>query len=254
MTGTGAKHCPSAWQQGLHSLFASGRELLFPSSCLNCERRLPHARLPLFCDDCLPSIPVIQAPRCTICGLPFDCGGSHTCGVCLTEPPAYRLARSALVYRPPVISLISSLKFKGSLTGLATLAKLAKTSPGFRDLSPPDLIIPMPLHANRLRRRGFNQALLIARACFPESRHKIDTRTLVKNRDTSPQTELNRKKRKKNISGAFSVIQAQKVAKRRILLIDDVLTTGSTANESSRALYRSGAAQVEIFTLARATL
>lgn len=252
MLRPGTNVFPAAWQKGIRSLCLSCRELLYPSSCLACEKRLPFSRLPLFCDDCLNSVPFIQHPCCTVCGLPFDSGGDHVCGTCLTDPPAYRLARSALLYGPPVSPLISELKFRGRLTGLATLAALAIRSPGFAELTPPDTIIPMPLHPKRLRRRGFNQALLIARACFNKDRHKIETGTLIRNRDTPPQTELNRNARKKNIFGAFTVIQSQNVAKRRILLIDDVLTTGSTAHESARLLYRAGAARVEIFTLARA--
>lgn len=235
----------------VHSFLSACQELVFPSSCLACERRLPLRQLPLFCDDCGSRIPFVHSPRCPCCGLPHTGGGDRLCGVCLTRPYAFSLARAAVLYQPPVASLISTLKFNGQMTCLSTLARLAVTSPGFRELSDPDLILPVPLHAKRLRQRGFNQSLVLARFCFPGSKRKIDAATLIKIRSTIPQTQLSGTERRRNISGSFSVKQPEKVKNKKILLIDDVFTTGSTVNECARILHRAGAGQVEIFTLAR---
>lgn len=235
----------------MRSCLSACRELVFPSSCLACERRLPLDRLPLFCDDCLTRIPFIRSPRCPRCGLPHAVGKDHTCGICLTKPYSFSLARAALLYQPPIAQLISALKFTGQMTALASLGRLAVTSPGFRELSDPDLILPVPLHAQRLRQRGFNQSLILARCFFPDRRRIIDPAALVKIRPTVPQTQLSGTERRRNISGSFSVKQPHKVKNKKILLVDDVFTTGSTVNECAGTLRRAGAERVEIFTLAR---
>jgi ComF family protein len=184
--------------------------------------------------------------------MPFESGRDHLCGRCLAAPYAFDLARSALQYRDPAASLISRLKFKGDLTGLSTLAALAGVSAGFRELSTPELIIPVPLHRERLKKRSFNQALLIARELFPDQGTKIEASLLVRNRPTTPQTGLSGRQRRKNLFRAFSVKRPQMTTGKKILLVDDVFTTGSTVHECARTLSRSGAASVEVFTLARA--
>jgi ComF family protein len=236
---------------GVKSFLASCQELAFPSYCLGCQQRLPWRRLPLFCDDCLSGITPISSPRCQCCGMGFAAGEDHLCGTCLQEVFAFDLARAALAYQPPITTLISALKFQGQLTGLATLAALARSSRGFQELSAPELILPVPLHPKRLRERGYNQALLLARACFPEHRTLIHPGVLQRNRATVPQTSLSGTLRRKNLFGAFSLIQPHMVNNRKILLVDDVFTTGSTVQECARILHRAGAARVEIFTLAR---
>ena len=139
------------------------------------------------------------------------------------------------------------------MTGLASLAALARASGGFRSLAIPDLILPVPLHPRRLRQRGFNQALLLARACFPEQQVLIDPFLLQRHRATVAQTGLSGTLRRKNLFGAFSLIQPDMVKNKKILLVDDVFTTGSTVQECSRILRRAGAGRIEIFTLARTT-
>lgn len=235
----------------MKTFLASCQELVFPSSCLGCGRRLPWRRLPLFCTDCLSSIKALASPRCPCCGAPFPGGADHLCGACLRGTFAFDLARAALIYQPPVTVLISALKFQGQLTGLASLAALARTSTALRELSVPELILPVPLHLSRLRKRGFNQALLLARSCFPERKALIHPGVLQRHRATVPQTTLSGVLRRRNLFGSFSLIQPQMVKNRKILLVDDVFTTGSTVQECARILRRAGAARIEIFTLAR---
>lgn len=234
------------------SILAACQELVFPSSCLGCGTRLPCRRQPLLCDDCRNRIPFVHSPRCPSCDLPYERGEDHLCGFCLKGSYSFSLARAATLYRPPVSSLISAMKFQGQMTCLSTLTWLSVTSPGFRELSEPDIIMPVPLHAGRLRRRGFNQSLVLARSCFPGRRRIIDAANLIKTRPTAPQTQLGGPDRRRNISGSFSLKQPQKVKNKKILLIDDVFTTGSTVNECARMLRRAGADRVEIFTVARA--
>lgn len=235
----------------MKAFLASCQELVFPSSCLACRRRLSWRRQPLFCKDCREQITPVAQPRCECCGAPFAAGANHLCGPCLKQHFAFDLARSALIYQPPITHLISALKYQGRLTGLSSLAALARASEGFRDLSVPDLILPVPLHQNRLRERGFNQALLLARACFPEHRALINTGVLQRHRQTPPQTTLSGTFRRRNLIGSFSLIQPHMVNNRKILLVDDVFTTGSTVHECARIIREGGAVGVEVFTLAR---
>lgn len=228
------------------------QELIFPSYCLECDQRLPCRELPVLCNDCLADISFLSSPACPCCGMPFLSGHDHFCGLCLKNTFAFDRARAAMQYKKPVTSLISALKFNGTLTGLATLAHLAVNSPGIKDLHEPDMILPVPLHIRRLRERQFNQALVIGKSCFPGYRSRIHTGVLVRHRATSPQTSLNGAARRKNLAGAFSLTNPETVRNKTILLIDDVLTTGSTVNECARVLRRAGARRIEVFTLARA--
>jgi len=148
--------------------------------------------------------------------------------------------------------MISSLKFNGSLIGLATLAHLARNSEAIKNLTTPDMILPVPLHKKRLRQRKFNQAGLLASNCFPELQRIIRTDVLFRSRQTQPQTGLSGKERRKNLSKAFSLKKTPEVKGKNILLIDDVFTTGSTVNECAKVLRKAGAKQIEVFTLARA--
>lgn len=228
------------------------QELIFPSYCLDCNRRLPCREVPLLCGDCLAAIAYINSPRCTCCGTPFLAGHDHLCGLCLKKTFAFDLARSALHYREPITSLISSLKFHGTLTGLATLAHLARSAPGKEDLSEPDIILPVPLHPQRLRERKFNQALTISRVCFPEFKKRIAADLLLRHLATPPQTSLNGTERRKNLSGAFSLKNQLQVRNKKVLLIDDVFTSGSTVEECARVLRKAGTKRIEVFTVARA--
>ena len=234
------------------SFIAACKELLFPAFCLACGRQLSSWRLPLLCSDCGAEVSLVRPPLCSCCGLPLNCGPDHFCGNCLAKTFAFDRARAALLYREPVISLIHSLKFAGQLTGLSTMAALARDTAGYRDLAAADLILPVPLHPQRLRERGFNQALLLARACFPEQSRMINVDLLVRRRATVPQTRLSGKERRRNLAAAFQITRPDSLKGKKILLIDDVFTTGSTVHECAATLRRAGAASIEIFTLARA--
>lgn len=228
------------------------RDLLFPPACLQCGKRLPDSRLPLFCSTCMDDVNVIGSPACTCCGLPFPVGSDHLCGDCVRRFYHFELARSAFVYSPPVSRLIVELKFGARLHGLASLACLARINGHFEPFSPPDFIVPVPLHRRRLQQRGFNQATLIARSCFPGWEDRIAPGMLIRVRDTVSQSSLTGLQRRRSLRNAFRVSSTQSVEQRRILLVDDVFTTGSTVNECAKKLTRAGASKVEVFTLARA--
>ena len=233
-------------------LFNSFQELVFPSFCLECEKKLPCLDLPLLCNDCLTNIKYITSPKCTCCGAPFQTGQDHLCSLCMKKSFAFDLARAAVYYREPITKLISALKFNGTLTGLATLAQLAQSAPNITNLSEPDIILPVPLHIQRLRERGFNQALVIAQVCFPTSKQKIIRNILLRHQATSYQTALSGAKRRKNLIGAFSLKNPEQIKNKNILLVDDVFTTGSTVHECAKVLRKAAAKRIEVFTLTRA--
>ncbi len=233
------------------ALFAGARDLLFPSFCLGCGRQLATARLPLLCSACRASLAFSRSPRCTCCGQPFATGSDHLCGDCLQGNHRFDLARFAVLYSGPVPRLVQDLKFLGRTTPLATMGCLAGLSGVLDELAEPDLVLPVPLHPSRLRRRGFNQSLLIAQACFPRWRARIQPDLLVRRRATVPQTSLTGSSRRRNLQGAFALGQGERLHGGRVLLVDDVFTTGSTVRECVAVLRRAGAARIEVFTLCR---
>ena len=225
--------------------------LCFPPRCLCCELPLPGPTAFLFCPACLEAIDFIQKPICPNCGRAFPnaAGDNHLCGNCLTKPPHFASARAVAHYHKPLSDAIHAFKYNGKTYGLQSFAQL------FRQLTPPlpttDLIIPVPLHPRRLRERGFNQALLMARAFFPHLRHKIKPELLIRHKWTEPQTSLSGANRRRNLKGSFMVADPTQLINKSILLVDDVFTTGSTANECARILKKNGAHTVHVLTLAR---
>jgi len=144
------------------------------------------------------------------------------------------------------------MKYSHRLTALGTLSYLALQSKALAGPGRIDLVLPVPLHPDRLRERGYNQALLLARECFGDTRVPIAANVLQKDRPTPPQMSLSASARRANLRGVFSVVRPESVRGRNILLVDDVFTTGSTAAACSQVLNQAGAARVEVFTLARA--
>ncbi len=226
-------------------------DLLFPPLCLGCGVGLASSQPPLFCPECQKQITPLAPPFCTCCGrpLPAAAGSGHTCGRCLTKPPAFAKARALTLYSGPMAEAIHRFKYQGEQAGLATFAHFHRAL--VSDLAEPDAILPVPLHPERLRQRGFNQALLLAQAFFPKAERRLDPGVLVRLRHTHTQTGMNGTERRRNLKNAFGLTIPERVAGRSILLVDDVYTTGSTVNECAKVLRRAGAARVEVLTLAR---
>ncbi|MCI5150603.1 MAG: ComF family protein [Candidatus Electrothrix sp. MAN1_4] len=243
----------------LHKGIQTLQELLFPARCLGCTEQLSSSRPPLLCPDCHYGALEIVPPFCTCCGTPLPLGdkvgdpgsGNHLCLSCLDNPLLLSKVRSSFVYQEPISTLVRQLKFNGNLNGLASIAALTKKNNAFCDLDEPDLILPVPLHVQRLRKRGFNQSLLLAKACFPHWHKKIRFDLIRRHRATIPQTRLDGKGRRNNLHKAFCVEHPFAVQEKRILLVDDVFTTGSTLHECTKVLLAAGAGEVEAFTVAR---
>jgi len=227
-------------------------DLLLPSFCLACEKPLGPAPELLFCPDCLAGIHCITSPLCPCCGRVYlkAAGGDHHCGPCLAKPRHFSRARAVFLYEEPVKEVIHRFKYQGKTACLPSFARFARNLPHLAEMEGVDWIVPVPLHPSRLRERGFNQALLLARAFFPKDR-RVAPGLLIRLRPTEPQTSFNGAARRTNLKNAFGVAQPQLLTGKKILLIDDVFTTGTTVNECARVLKKGGAAEVMVLTLAR---
>jgi len=149
--------------------------------------------------------------------------------------------------------VVHRFKYQGKPACLPSFTRFAKNLPQVAELGEverPDLIVPVPLHPSRLRERGFNQALLLARAFFPKDR-RVTADLLVRLRPTEPQTNFNGAARRTNLKNAFGIVKPHRLTGKKILLIDDVFTTGTTVNECAMVLKKAGAAEVMVLTLAR---
>jgi len=235
-------------------------DLIYPPRCSICQAFLQDKAvrrgdrdLP-FCETCLKDFTEIKSPICSLCGRPFSDGREQdrVCEDCLRKRPSYDIARAPYLYDGALMTAIHELKY-AQKTHLADslgslLASFAQTWIGE---SKGSLVMPVPLHPRRLRARGFNQSLLLARCVASKTCADLDFLSLRRTRFTKPQTELSSEERKKNVRRAFEVVKPEAVKKRTILLIDDVATTGSTLNECAKALRRAGAEEVLCLVLAR---
>lgn len=195
------------------------------------------------CPGCWTDLPWLTGAGCASCAHPLPLPG--LCGRCLTEPPHFDRVVAACRYEYPLDGLIQACKYGGRLTVVNALAGMMRKP----ELPRADLIVAMPLSTQRLRERGFNQALELARSIARTTEIPLDADLCIKTRDTPPQTRLPWKERRKNIRGAF-VVQ-RNVDGLHIAVVDDVLTTGATLNELARNLKRAGATAVTGWVVAR---
>ena len=230
-------------------------DILFPPLCHGCREFIPEAGELHLCTACRTSSPLLISPCCPACGMPFltEGGTDHLCGDCLGKPPPFTAARGAVVYAGAVRELVHRFKYGGKVQHCRPLALLAagQLAAFARDCGA-DCILPVPLHRKRLRQRGFNQAVLLGNVLAETWRLPHYRHALRRIRWTEPQIQLTARERRGNVAGAFAVRDASLVRGRRIILIDDVYTTGSTVAECSRTLLGSGAEAVFVVTVARA--
>ena len=205
----------------------------------------------------------ISEPLCPCCGMIFKepYNDNHLCGDCILQPKKFRMARAAMVYDQQSMAIIHRFKYAGK-TQLAKPFGVLLLNTYLRYWQPEaiDLILPVPLHNQKFRHRGFNQSYLMvdcwktipALNPFRASQPRLRTDVLSRSKATASQTGLDRQQRLKNIKGAISVRMPDTVYARKILVVDDVYTTGATVDECARSLLAAGAAQVDVLTLARA--
>ncbi|HJT43400.1 MAG TPA: ComF family protein [Rhizomicrobium sp.] len=225
-------------------------DLVFPPLCVGCRASVSQAG---FCAECWSGIVFLDGPCCGCCGHPFGVAldGDNLCAACLTRPPAFDSARAIFVYDEKSRGAILALKHADRLDLVPGFAHwLKRTGQALLDGS--DMVVPVPLHAFRLWRRRYNQSAELARRLARERQLVYAPSALVRARATASQGVMaSAKARRRNVLGAFKVPKPATVAGKRVLLLDDVLTTGATAEACARALKRAGAARVDVLVLAR---
>jgi ComF family protein len=241
-----------ALRQALRRAAAAGLGFVYPPTCPGCGAATaePHA----LCAGCWSGLRLIERPFCERLGTPFalDLGtGPLLSPRAIADPPVYGRARAVALYDGTARDLVHRLKYGDRLDLARTMARMMAAS-GRELLDEADLIVPVPLHLFRLWRRRFNQAALLARAIGRLSDKPYDVRALARVRATRSQVGLTRNQRALNLQGAFRVSETARprIAGRRVVLIDDVATTGATGNAAARALLRGGAESVDLLTFA----
>ncbi len=234
---------------------------LYPPRCRACAERIYGRDGEYFCASCWVQIQLVTHPLCKVCGRPFTdaSGADHTCGVCLERAPRFAAARAWACYpreasaQHPLGQVVQKYKYGRKVSLGKPLGRLmARGCEEFLSEFHADLIVPVPLHPKRLRWRGFNQALLLAREVGRLYRLPVDPFVLQRRKETVAQTQLSEGERRRNVRGAFVLGPDKSVKDKTVLVVDDVYTSGATVNECSRTLKRAGAKETYVMTLARA--
>jgi len=240
----------------LKTLGRAFSDFVFPPHCHVCRSFIPEAGRLHICNSCRDTVQLISSPHCTVCAVPFHCvGHNHPCGSCSKESPAFDAARAAFVYDGPGRELIHNFKYEFKTHLRRPLALyVVEVLSEFVSTHRPDVIIPVPLHSRRLRTRGFNQAVLIGEVLASEWGISMERSSMLRTRWTEPQINLAASQRRDNVKGAFAIKKPGSVKGKRILLLDDVYTTGSTVEECSKVLKKGGADEIIVITVARAIM
>lgn len=239
---------------GLGALVRALGDFVFPPACPTCGA--PPDPAGPFCPDCREAVEFLGDDICPRCGAPWrEPSGRGLCFSCRQKPPAYDQARSLAPHRGPLAEAVRAFKYQRRWEVGAALARFLAEAVPARWLDGADLIAPTPLHPWRLMTRGFNQAQVLARPLGrgPDG-PRLVPRLLARRRYTRPQTGLSAAERLANVEGAFTVRgpERARARDRRVLLVDDVFTTGATAGQCALALKEAGAAWVGVITLTRA--
>lgn len=228
--------------------------IVLPNTCYGCKRDLAWTATEPLCTSCVQAVKKVGPLYCLRCGKPLPDGGAHCyqCRGSKAREFSCKIIRSAVVFGPQVRGLIHAFKYADQphlavyLTGW-----LNKEWDAYPELAESQLIIPVPLHPQKLKKRGYNQAELLARCLAQSKGITFDGGSLVRTRNTPSQTQFGREGRLKNMSGAFTCPHPDLVKGKIVLLIDDVATTGATLEGCAQALKAAGAKKVMAYTLAR---
>ena len=220
----------------------------YPSYCLLCDTSLePETDI---CPGCLAELP-FNRQACCQCGLPLSSNKNQVCGRCIRHPPPFTATQVPLRYEAPVNRLVGALKFRHQLHLASPLGRLfCRQLPRNHPL--PDIILPVPLHPQRLRERGFNQSLELARSVASGLGLPLVRQGCRRVIATPPQSGLDQRGRMKNLRKAF--VADARVEGLHIALFDDVITTGATVTAVSQVLLRAGAKRIDVWALARTPL
>lgn len=227
-------------------------DLMLPPTCAGCGEVAEGEHV--LCPTCWATLRFISHPCCDACGHPFEyeVPGLTLCGACVRDRPPYAQARAALLYDAASKDFILSFKH-ADRTELATLLAKWLAQAGAAFLPGTDVLVPVPLHWTRLFSRRFNQAALLAQALGRLVAKPVVVDALVRHKKTPSQGHLGLTARQRNVQGAFRVPPGRlgQIQGKRVVLVDDVYTTGSTVRVATKALLRAGAVRVDVVTLAR---
>lgn len=241
-------------QNGLKAFSSALEAMFFPPRCLVCNALLPLVGAEtVFCRDCFSEFSPLDLPVCRICGEPLAGGrGGEVCEKCLRRRPPYTLCRSLFRYNDAMRNVILQFKFRKDLRFLRGIPQLCREA-DFSEFAAPAVVVPVPLHKKRLQQRGFNQSLLLCKALFYGREDvKFVPELLQRMKNTPPQRVLSRKERTKNLQKVFRVRGSERNCSKRLYLVDDVMTTGSTIDECCKVLLESCSYDIYVLTLARA--
>lgn len=227
-------------------------DTVLPPACLACDT--PVEKEGQFCAACFKAANFVSAPFCSCCGVPLpyaEAGvGRLKCAPCIEAAPAFTQARAALRYDETAKRMILTLKYADQTEAVNGLAELMRR-PGEPLLQAANILVPVPLHPSRLRARRYNQAALLAIQLARLTGRPLGLDTLVRSRATAPLEGLDRAARRAELEGSIAVRPEAQVRDKRVLLIDDVMTSGATAHECARVLLAAGARRVDVLTAAR---
>lgn len=243
------------WVQRLaQSSIEVGLGVFYPNVCQFCDRGLACAAEGYVCSLCWQRLRFVRHPFCQRCGLPFEGQVQSTfrCGNCVGVKFAFHEARAALIANEFSLELIHRYKYGGATWLEGLLADLLWDQMGTLGCRAGwDLVMPVPLHPTKQREREFNQAERLARVIAFRLGVPLETSLVKRVAPTATQTMLSRSERQKNVRGAFSAVSKRSLSGERVLVVDDVFTTGATTNECARILRRLGSSEVGVGTVVR---
>lgn len=225
-------------------------DLIYPPTCISCKKPThDHGTL---CTDCWNEIDFISSPNCTICStpMPHSSASPLICGTCLNSPPNYHRARSLFSYDENSKRIITRLKYYDK-THIAKHVSQWLYNRQQDFICESELIIPVPLHKKRLNSRKFNQSTLIAKHLSKKTNIPFIADALIRTKNSTPQTNLTFKQRTKNLNNCFIQNPKRNIQNKRVLLVDDVITTGTTVYQCTKTLLKAGAKEVNVLTVAK---
>ena len=227
-------------------------DAVFPPGCVHCGGLVEGGRLRHICEKCAPLITRVAAPHCTTCGHPFYgvLEGERVCPHCQGLGPAFREGRTAVLFKGPARALVIELKYHKGLHVLADLGEIFRRVPWLLEHLRGATLVPVPLHPRKERKRGYNQAALLAEVLARAAGGATRVEPVLRRVSYAvSQTHFNRKARQENLKNAFALARGAVLNPEvRYLLVDDVFTTGSTLNACARVLRRAGCLNLDVVT------